>query len=228
MKQFASILVVLVLLTLPSIIHAQNSTFAGKQVTLYNHSLIVSDAFQLQLEDLVEDLFSSDAMDERDPMKKKLIDPIYTRVKTAFEAKTAMQILPKETLEGKVNYDAYDYPVGSRKKAVKVGSTPYYLKLDIQITAPETLSNSLTVNGNGLNEQQIKAHVAINTTLFDNNGKVVFKANGKAKSQDWIVINEASLFGGFMEIDMNNFEEQENSLMTVLDAAIEDMKTKLP
>ena len=171
MKLVANVLFVLGLVGLTSVAYAQNSAFAGKQVTLHNHTLSISEEFQLQLADLVEDFLERDIMDERDPLKQKLIDPCYARVKAGIEAKTAMTILPKETLEGKVTYDAYGYPAGTRQKAAKVGSTPYYLKLDIQITARDILENSLTVNGSGHKGKKIKAHVAINSTLFDNNGK---------------------------------------------------------
>lgn len=78
------------------------------------------------------------------------------------------------------------YPAGNKKRIAKVGNTPYYMKLDAQMTARDMITDNLTVNDLDYKRKKIKAHVVINATFFDDRGKQVLKTKGMSKSDEWL------------------------------------------
>lgn len=205
---------------------AQKNNEDSEKVTLHNYMFAITDEFQLYLEDLAEDNVEP-VSGEKDPVAELFMHKSYEQIEAAIEAKTDLDILPKETLEGKVLYDIYGYPFATKKKAVKKGNTPYYMKLYVQMSARDMIDEEIDVNDNSYKKRKIKAHVIIKATVFDDKCKVVSKIKGTAKGDRWIVLDRASLFG-FIYIEGQTVVDEQSTLLSVLDEAIEDLKTKLP
>lgn len=227
MNKLRFILLILATTSLINTSIAQKSALDGKEVTLHNFAFALTDEFQLSLEDLIKENGFDAITADKDPVAELFMHKSYDRIEAAIEAKTGVDILPKATLEGKVTYDIYGYPFGNKKKAAKKGSTPYYLKLRIQMSARDMIDDEVGVNKSSYEKRKIKAHVSIKATFYDEKGKEFFKSEGKAKGDRWIVLDQVSLFG-FISIDGQTVVDEQATLLSVLDEAIEDLKTKLP
>ncbi|GEM_PF-4555528 len=227
MNKLRSLFILLIIAGIANTASAQKSSLDGKEATLHNFMFALTDEFQLYLEDLARENMQDEISTEKDPVAELFMHKSYNRIEAAIEEKTGLNILPKETLEGKVLYDIYGYPFGSKKKAAKKGSTPYYLKLNVQMSARDMIDEEVGVNSRSYEKRKIKAHVAIKATFYDEKGKVFFKSEGKAKGDRWIVLDRVSLFG-FIAIDGQTVVDEQATLLSVLDEAIADLKTKLP
>lgn len=227
MKKRRLIFLTLMAMSFFSTASAQNSKFNNQEATLHNFMFVLTDEFQLHLEDLARENLSDHIEIGKDPVAELFMHESYNRIEAAIEAKTGLEILPKETLEGKVAYDIYDYPAGNKKKAAKRGNTPFYLKLYIQMSARDIIDNEVAVSKTDYKKRKIKPHVLIKATLFDKDAKEVFKSTGKAKGDRWIVLDRTSLWG-FITFDGQTVVDEQETLLSVLDEAIEDLKKNLP
>ena len=226
MNKFRYIFSAFVFLAFTSSLKAQKSALDGKQATLHNYSFAITDEYQMFL-DLMTDEDRDLIIGEEDPVERLFTDKSYERIKAAIEDKTGLGILPKETLEGKVVYDIYGYPAGGSKKAAKRGNTPYYLKLNVQMTARDIIDEELGVNDVDFQKRRIKPFVFIKATFFDERGKKLFQSEGKAKGDRWIKLDQTALFG-LIALEGQNIVDEQETLLSVLDEAIADLLTKLP
>ncbi len=88
------------------------------------------------------------------------------------------------------------------------------------------IDEEVSVNSGTYEKRKIKAHIAIKATFYDNQGKSYFVADGKAKGDRWIVLDQISLFG-FVSLEGQTVVDEQATLLSVLDEAIEDLKTNL-
>lgn len=227
MNKLPYILLVLISISLVKLSIAQKRAFHGKEITLHNFMFAITDEFQPYREYLEENNSSDAFSAEKDPVAELFMHKSYERIKAAIEQKTGLKILPVETLKGKVAYDIYDYPFGGKKKAAKKGNTPYYLKLNIQMSARDMINEEVGINSSSFEKRKIKAHVAIKATIYNNFGKEFYVAKGKAKGDRWIVLDQMSL-AGFIFIEGKNVVDEQATLLSVLDEAIEDLKANFP
>lgn len=222
-------LIILITVSLINTSRAQKSALDGKKATLHNYMFALADEFQLHLKNLSPEEFQDVTMSgDADPIQELFMRKSYETIEATIEQKTGLDILPKETLEGKVMYDIYGYPSGSRKKAAKRGNTPYYLKLNVQMTPRDMVDEELGVNSTSFEERRIKAFVFIKAIFYDEKGKKLFESIGRAKGDKWIALDQVSLFNGFVSIEGQNIEDEKATLFSILDEAINDLLTKLP
>lgn len=210
---------------------AQTGPLKGKDATVYNYNLTIADDLSIRAREILNNDGSiADLSTEKDPVVEVFVHKTYDKVIAAIGEQTGLNILPKDALTGKYLKDIYGYPAAGKKKAVKIGKTPYFLKVAVQITPRDIVSEEISVNGSKMIREKVKVHVFIKTLLLDKDGKTVFKTTGKAKADSWVYLEHISLFNGFLTIDNEVIEEGENAntMMAALDEAIDDLKTNLP
>lgn len=224
MRKYKIILLFFIITSFIYSASAQDTRFIDKEITLHNYSFGLDDEFQLYIQDIIENnLDETEYWTQEEPINSLFMDKTYNRIEISLEEYLNVNILPKEALEGKVIYDTRGYPCGNKRKAAQKGTTPYYLKLDVQMTARDMITDELEINEVNYKKKKIKAHVVINATLYDKEGKVALKLKGKAKGDRWIVLDRVALFG-FMNLEGQDIIDEQATLLSVLDEAIDDLQ----
>ncbi len=119
---------------------------------------------------------------ERDPAWKAEVDKIYAMCTAAIEERTGMHILPKETLQGKVKYDAFGYPRGEPAVLAGTGKYPSVLGLSLDVTFLKT-----TLSYAPWKMSTVRPQLILKLQLFDHSGKILWLDTVKAKAkQEWI------------------------------------------
>ena len=222
MKSFKTAFFAFLLTSFSLFASAQTGALKGKKATLHNYMFAIDESFQMNLEDLLEEDPVTHLPDYNE-VEALFKGKTYERIEAAIESHTGLEILPVDALQGKVLYDVYDFPAGSRKKAAKAGDTPYYLKLNVQMMPRDVAQDELEVNSTSMEKRRIKPIITIKATMANKKGKSLYTVTGKAKGDRWITLEQVSLWG-FIHIEGQDIIDEENTLMSVLDEAIEDLK----
>lgn len=192
---------------------AQRSILEGQQATLFKYSFTLTDEFQRHLSDLAKD---------NEPVVEIFMHKTYERIKSTIQDCTGLIILPKETLAGKVPFNIYDYPAATRKKALQNGDTPFYIKISVEMSARETVDEETSYQ-----KRKIKAYCGIKVTFYNEQGKKLHSAKGKAKGNRWIVLDRKALYG-FIPMNGPSVKDEQQTLISVLEEALENLKMQLP
>lgn len=222
---YKHLLLAILFLGSTNVAEAQKSALKDKKVALYNYMFALSDEFQFYIEDAVaEDPVS--AMDIEDSVSNFFMHEVYNRIEPELASFFECKVLPVDTLEGKLLYDVRGYPAGGKKKAAQSKIAPYYLRLSVQITPRDMIDEELSVNGVAVQQRKIKPHIFIKLIVIDGEGETIIKSKGKSKGDKWVVLDRLTL-GGFISVDGEVVEEQQDTLLSALQEAILDLKLNM-
>lgn len=224
MKKLKHTLIAIIALAAVKTAGAQGKALHNQQVTLH-HYMFSLDSDLLGYNPACEDPMDLDWIGAN-PVEEMLRHTAYDGIHAAVTEATGAEIMPVEALEGKVMYDIYGYPMGGKKKAARRGNTPYYMKLIVNVTARDIITDEFCVDGVTYQRRRIRPHVSVAATFYNDQARPVFKVKGRAKSRDWIFQEQAGLVG-IVAVNAYHGVDHEEPLVTVLDAAIEDLKRQL-
>jgi hypothetical protein len=167
-----------------------------------------------------------------DKILAKIKDQSWFLLEERLEAETGMYILPTNAHGRSFKYDVYGFPEVSINKALKDGSSKYYLRIDLTINAFSTKGET----GYGVRPQAkdtantfqdipsnaVIPQVTIVATLYNDKGIIPMqKITGTSiVSTPWVVTEET--LDGI--INKNEFNPNEsNTLMGLINLAITDL-----
>lgn len=194
-----------------------------KETTLFNYQLFVDEEFQADLKSLGENMEDfKDVMKNQDPLAAGIIDDVYANINEKLSTNTNIQLQAVSTLKesgGKKLAYAYGYPVSLKKRALTHKTASYYTSIKVEI-----YPRSGSITKTGLNntykseKKKLRPFVRISMKLFDENGELIGKYVGKAKSKERVEIKTHTLFRWFQIGEKKRFEDGDNQ--TILDDTI--------
>jgi hypothetical protein len=196
-------------LTMAAGINAQNIT--NKEFALIDYDLKITDNFREDTKSL-KDFYQSAEVhnkESEDKIKAILIHHLYYHLERVLEKKLEISILPINSFMQKVSYDQFGYPKASIGKALRKGSSPFYLKLKVTLDSKE--------------ETEKKKHMVprfkLDITVYNDEGIIpVYKWHGKAASSEPLPVNKM-LFKGYVK-KLPRREQKNISLSELYDQAI--------
>jgi len=203
---------------------AQPYDLKGKQATPYHYAFTLVDEFEMCVVDLLKDTKEYVEPIDKEETIEYFMRLMYQKVTKALAEKTGLDILPKETLQGKIIY-LNGYPFGTKKMAAQKGTTPYYLNISVRLLAI-TNTNESRQEQQRNTKTKVQPSIHILTTLMSQNDQTVFRTAGEAY-EDWIILDPER-----SEVEQrlitSDGQKIENVVLPLIDKAIENLKRKLP
>lgn len=195
--------------------HAQD--FSYQQFTLIGYSIDLSDDFQEAGEKLAQTL---DNTSYPDKLQGFFAHQTYSQLVRLFEKELNIYVLPVNSLGKKARYDDLGYPEISIQKAIREGSTKYFLKVDVNIQLD---NQSMKVKGYNPADGYAQPVVAINVSLYNTKGYVPVKtATGTGNAGKLIKIGE-----DFIAPENKEDTKEEETYSGILEAAFSEIKLQL-
>jgi len=221
--------IILTLLSVFLAVALYGQNIVNKQFTLLNYDLNLTTEFREDLQNL-EPFFNSVEVhnkDSDDRLKAIMIHHIYYHLKENLEEDLEINILPINTFMQKVKYNDFGYPKTHINKALRVGGSRYYFKLDVTF---DSMTEERKKNDPKLQGNIIFPHITIDITIYDKNGVIpVDKWHGEKIAYKPYEINKR-FFRQFVkdtEIppkpQMEENEEEQESLFQLYEAALNDL-----
>lgn len=221
--------IILTLLNVFLAVALYGQNIVNKQFSLLNYDLNLTTEFREDLQSL-EPFFSSVEVhnkDSDDRLKAIMIHHIYYHVKENLEEDLEINILPINTFMQEVKYNDFGYPKTHINKALRVGDSRYYFKLDVTF---DSMTEERKKNDPKLQGNIIFPHITIDITVYDDNGVIpVDKWHGEKITYKPYEINKR-FFRQFVkdtEIpskpQLEENEEEQESLFQLYDAALNDL-----
>ncbi|HUX54322.1 MAG TPA: hypothetical protein VMV56_07910 [Williamwhitmania sp.] len=225
------IIFTLLALTVVSLAWAKpNTNYKNKQLTLFSYVVTIDPSVYTYL-DPYKDLFEKD--DKVDPIEKAVRNDAFSQLEQRLEQEIGMDIQPLESFQDRISYDKFGYPDGNISKVIRIGSSKFYFKIAITITAVEPrndpYNSARQINKDKKettdtiteeSEPGFRPNVTIVMTIFNNKGIIpVDKFQGMAKAKN-ILPTDATLLDGIANNDA--FEGKDN-LMGLINEAITDL-----
>jgi len=134
------------------------------------------------------------------------------------------------------DYDIYNYPNTSINKAIRKGTSKFYLRIDVSIEPEETQSSNLsTVTrtrkdsastvADSTDNKGFKPKIVINFTSFSNQGCLPLEKITSSYTTTKPCVFEAKVLDGI--VNDNKYKET-NSLAFMINEAITDLISKIP
>lgn len=225
------IMLILVLLGFSTGLTAQS--YRNKQLALISYNYNIHQNIKPQFDEFAY-LFP----DTKDPKIDKTISILKNNtwfiLKDGLEEKTGMYIFPINAHGKDFKYDVYEFPEMTINKALRKGTSKYYIKVDVTISAFSSkadkgygsiASKDTTKNLNELPEGSLIPVVTIEVTTYTREGIIPMqKVVGSATvTEPWII--STSTFEGLKKgekLDLNN----PNSIMGLVNTAITNLLGK--
>jgi len=158
---------------------------------------------------------------------KAQFDSIYNDISSILVDSGGLQLQSRDFLQGKVNYNIFDFPMSTAKKATKSNMADFYMRIDLFIEnsgVATSKSDEVTISGIGKGKESMKTKVkaTIKIDIVDKNGEEVFSKKVKQETKDKLVINsESFVLGSF---SMKSYDKNQYNEASVLELI---MKTTL-
>src|SRR6056297_3343491 len=221
--------IILTLLSVFLAVALYGQNIVNKQFTLLNYDLNLTTEFREDLQNL-EPFFNSVEVhnkDSDDRLKAIMIHHIYYHLKENLEEDLEINILPINTFMQKVKYNDFGYPKTHINKALRVGGSRYYFKLDVTF---DSMTEERKKNDPKLQGNIIFPHITIDITVYDKNGVIpVDKWHGEKITYKPYEINKR-FFRQFVKDSeipskpqLEEGEEEQENLFQLYEAALNDL-----
>lgn len=213
---------------------AQTTQYQSKQFTLISFNYQISNDLKSKF-DQFEQLFPETERRKADKVISPAKEITWYLLKARLEKETGMYILPINSQGDKFKYDAYNFPSLSINRALKKGTSRYYMKVDIMVSSgiaksetgyganPKNKTNALDLKGN--NDLCLPS-VTIELTLYNDKGILpIKKETGTAIASEAWDLSEESFTGiiNRKEYDRN----RTNTLLGLTNTAITKLFNRL-
>jgi len=196
---------------------SQAQDFSYQQFTLIGYTIQLSDDFQEAGGNVAKTL---DNTGYPDKLHEFFAHQTYSQLVRLFEKELNIYVLPVNSLGKKARYDDLGYPEVSIQKAIREGSTKYFLKVDVNIQLD---NQSKKVKGYNPADGYAQPVVAINVSLYSNKGYMPVKtATGTGRTGELIKIDK-----DFIATDNNGDTLSEESYPSILREAFYEIKLQL-
>ena len=182
----------LILITLVFIIalNAKSQNITNKQFALINYELEISDEFRDDMKPVKKFLKTVEVhnKDTDDKLKALMVHHMYYHLAEELENNLEIVILPINTFNQSVNYNDFGYPKEKISKIQRIGDSPFYFKINVNI-------GSLTEEKMKMNPK-LKGDITfplitVDITVYSNEGIIpVFKWHGEKAAYKPFEVNE--------------------------------------
>lgn len=217
----------LILVCFSTILTAQNYT--NKQLALISYNYTVLQNIKPQFDEFSH-LFSGIGGPKVDKVISALKTNSWILLKERLEEETGMYILPIDAHGREFTYDEYGFPNMSINKALRKGSSPFYIKIAVTIadqsgksekgygSAPKKDAKT----ADPIDKQAVLPAITIEVTTYTKNGIIPLqKVIGTAVASEPWVLNDAS-FQGLKLSEPFNLDEPQN-VMSLFNQALTNL-----
>lgn len=181
--------------------------YKNKQLALFSYNMSVD---QIMVTELNKHLALFEKDEKVDPIEKALRNRIFDLIKNRLESEIGLSILPIESFQDAISYNKFGFPSDNIGRAIRVGNSKNYFKIDVTITTATE----------GSNPDKTKPTVSITVTIFNNKGIIPMdKFQGVGTAKEFISTN-AALVDGLVN---NEPFEEKNNLMNIVNEAVSDL-----
>ena len=221
--------IILTLLSVFLAVALYGQNIVNKQFTLLNYDLNLTTEFREDLQNL-EPFFNSVEVhnkDSDDRLKAIMIHHIYYHLQENLEDDLEINILPINTFMQKVKYNDFGYPKTHINKALRVGGSRYYFKLDVTF---DSMTEERKKNDPKLEGDIFFPTITINITVYNDEGVIpVEKWHGEKITYQPYELNKR-LFRKFVEPSelppppkLEENEKEQQSLFELYDSALTEL-----
>lgn len=227
------ILLLIVFLT-GSVNWGYSQKYRNRQVSLFSYSCNIHQSIYKSFEEQIH-LFPETDNRKADKIINAIKDRVWYMLKEGLEEETGMYILPINAYGKNFKYDAYGFPDMSINRALRKGSSRYYLKIDLTISSAldrkDTSYGTLLSKDSAENlektmdENAILPKVIINVTTYSDKGIIPEeRITGTAiASKPWIVSEET--FNGIVNKEQLD-ENISDNVLGLVNAGLADLLRK--
>lgn len=210
---------------------AQSKSYQSKQFALISFNYQISKDLKPQF-DQFQHLFPDTENKKADKVIGPAKDITWYLLKDKLEKETGMYILPINAQGNKFRYDAYNFPDIKINRALKKGTSRYYIKVDLTVSS-NTSQKDTGRGTTGTNEDSVQnsenlctPSITILLTLYNDKGILPIKReSGMAvATEGWEMSEE--IFTGIANRDEYD-PESTNTLLGLTNAAIRKLLNRL-
>ncbi|MFP4555784.1 MAG: hypothetical protein ACLFNU_02830 [Bacteroidales bacterium] len=229
MRKIVVTLALLLLISSTNWTYSQN--YRNRQVTLFSYNCDIHQSILSSFEQQAH-LFPETDHRKADKIVDAVKDRAWYMIKEKLEEGTGMYILPINAYGKSFKYDVYGFPDMSINRALRKGSSRYYLKIDLTISSAlnrkESSYGALLSKDSAekleetLDDNAIVPKININATTYSDKGVIpVQRVTGNAiASQPWQVSEE--IFNGIVNHDEFD-DEVADSVLGLVNAGLTDL-----
>lgn len=178
MKKLALALSVVFFVLLPFI--AGSINYRNKHFVIISYNVTIHPQIKEKLNAL-GNLFAETDSPKKDKIISTLTDYSWTLIEERLERETGLYILPLNTYGKQFDYDVYGYPNTSINKAIRRGTSKFYLRIDLTIEPDIEASSSIVslsriskdssvTHADSTSSAGIRPKITINFTSFSEKG----------------------------------------------------------
>lgn len=220
----------ILLITLGLFNHAYSQNYRNKQLALISFDVTIEQSLKVVLDEQA-DLFPETDNKKADRIVARLKERSWYLIKDKLENETEMYILPLNAHGKSFKYDDYGFPDVSINRALRVGTSKYYIKVDLELNSVSyqkdtgygaSTSETDTTEIIEVKEGDIIPEVKVTITSFTNNGIIpMHKASGYSTVKlPWIISED--IFNGL--INQKEFVSEEvTTILGLIDLATTDL-----
>jgi len=193
-------------------ISANAQNYRNKELSLISYNFTISPNLRLPLNSQAH-LFPETKNKKADKIVALIKDRTWDVIKERLEAETGMYILPLNSHGSSFKYDAYNFPNVPINRAIRVGSSRYYLRVDLNLSAaPTGREGGYGATNSSTDSEGVTPQVSITVTTYSDKGVVPqHKFSTTLTAEKAWIINENNLNG-----ITNGKEYQKDDTSTIL------------
>lgn len=211
--------------------HSYSQGYWNKQLALISYDVSIGQSLKVLLDEQSH-LFPETESKKADRIIAQLKERSWYLIKDRLESETQMYILPLNAHGKSFSYDVYGFPDISINKALRVGTSKYYIKVDLELSsvsyqkdtgygavASESDSSEIVIE---TNEGDIIPKVSITVTTYTDKGIIPMqKISGSATVQNPWVVSE-DIFTGLVNRKEFSLEEP-TTILGLINLATSDL-----
>ncbi|MEO0474310.1 MAG: hypothetical protein AAF206_32175 [Bacteroidota bacterium] len=164
--------------------------YLGRQTTLFNYDLSLSEAYQMDVRP------ANNAMLDEDPFERNrqlLMQMAFRVVKQRLKLEMGIDLHDGRELIQSASASTETYPLTELYQAINESETPFFAKLRIDIDHKKFDRSFYEKDGEKLEKRNVAPKIEIELTLFDKERNKLISVDGRASSKFELVFDEQNL-----------------------------------
>jgi len=189
--------------------------YIRSQFTLFSYDYDINEKIMIELSPLESYINYKPEKDQK-KIEAMIIHTTYAMVIKCMEDSLGTFFLPVNTFTNKVKYDAYNYPNMSIQKAIKLGDTKYYIRINLLIE-----NDQFDNQGNKITTDIFKPKVTLSLQIYNSFGfEPIETVEGISNSVQPVKISPEFLAG--MNYIDNSIQKKNNieTLYNIINRAV--------
>lgn len=199
--------------------------YKNKDVALISFNVSIQSDIKAHLNQF-EDQFPNTSNPKADKIIAKVMDQTWSALADSLQQSVGMSVLPIRSFGNRSNYNEYDYPNLSIRRAQQIGFSKIFIKIDIEISPDSPLNQTNLKLKSGTRSDkstnsELMPYVTLTLTCYSVNGIIpIGKYVGTMQSSTIWETGNSSVVDGLVN---NNFEPNNSTLLGLITHAISDV-----